>query len=164
MWSVKIPTRILAACLCLLLAMPVPGAAQESRSEFLPVGTKARLGRGTIVVMQYSPDGALLAVGSSVGIWLYDAQTREVEALLTSHAEAVDSVAFSPDGRTLASGSGDGSVHLWEVATGTLRYALEGHAGGVGSVAFNPDGRTLASGNWNTVRLWDVATGTLQHT
>ncbi|MCY3657923.1 MAG: hypothetical protein OXG36_02750, partial [Caldilineaceae bacterium] len=110
MWSVKTPIRILAACLCLLLAMPVSGAAREARSEALPDGAKARLGQGTIAVVRYSPDGTLLAVGGSVGIWLYDARTREVEALLAGHAGMIDSVAFSPDGRTLAGGSGDGIV------------------------------------------------------
>ena len=74
----------------------------------------------------------------------------------------VDSVAFAPDGRRLAVGSGDRSVRLWEVAPrpGDEPTVLRGHESGVRSVAFAPDGRRLASGGLDgTVRLWDVAAG-----
>jgi WD40 repeat protein len=69
-------------------------------------------------------------------------------------------VAFSPDGRSLASGSLDTTVRLWDAVTGKVVRALSGHAKGVLSVAFNPDGRSLASASEDgTVRLWDVASG-----
>jgi nitrous oxidase accessory protein NosD len=84
---------------------------------------------------------------------------------LTGHTDWVYSVAFSPDGKLLASGSRDWTIKLWDVASGSLVRTLSGHTGAVNSVAFSPDGKLLASGSrdW-TIKLWDVASGSLVRT
>ena len=71
--------------------------------------------------------------------------------------------AFSPDGRTLASGSYK-EIRLWDAVTGAHQRTLTGHRGDVESVAFSPDGRTLASGSRGEIRLWDAVTGAHQRT
>ena len=95
---------------------------------------------------------------------LWDADTVTNTHALIGHTERVTSVAFGPDGNTIASGSFDGTVQLWEANTGASTHTLTGHTSAVYSVAFGPDGKILASGsggNWsdNTVRLWAVDTG-----
>ena len=84
---------------------------------------------------------------------------------LRGHTDNVTSVAFSPDGQILASGSTDETIRLWDVNTSELIEILEGHTDDVTSVAFSPDGQTLASGSTDeTIRLWDVNTGELLET
>ena len=109
----------------------------------------------------YSPDGALLAVASSIGIWLYDANSGAEVYLLSGHTRPVFSVAFSPDGSALASSAvaGDNTVRLWDIRTGDPLKIFEGHANHITSVAFSPDGLTLAAGDGKNIRLWDVRTG-----
>jgi WD40 repeat protein len=76
------------------------------------------------------------------------------------HSDIVNSVAFSPDGKQLASGSADRTIRLWETATGRELLRFEGHRDNIHCVAFSPDGKTLASGSDDeTIRLWEVATG-----
>ena len=201
---------VLILCVLTTLNLQTVVAAQNSTYMALPEGAKARLGKGSIRKLAYTPDGNHLIVASSIGIWTYDADTMETLALFDStrfsngdvvfsldrqlfatrrgdheetaahlwnriqrqhitnlkgHTRYIESLAFSPDGNTLATGSSDHTVRLWDVSTGEHKTTLVGHTRSVDTVAFSPDGRTLATGSWDgTVRLWDADTGNYRTT
>jgi eukaryotic-like serine/threonine-protein kinase len=76
------------------------------------------------------------------------------------HSAGVIGVAWSPDGKCLASASNDSTVQIWDAANGGHVYTYRGHTGRVNAVAWSPDGKRLASGSADhTVQVWDAATG-----
>ena len=109
-----------------------------------------------VAAVSFSPDGSLLASGSSDGtILLWDMRSRERVATL-GHTDGVAAVSFSPDGSLLASGSSDGTILLWDMRS-RERVATLGHTDGVAAVSFSPDGSLLASGSSDgTILLWDM--------
>ena len=147
----------------MLVCSPGPSIAQTQNAFqlSLPEGAKARFGNGIISGnIAYSPDGTLLAVAGTIGIWIYDAQTGEALDLLTGHDWEVQCISFSWDGETLASGSNDYTVRLWDVETGEHIRSLKMRESNVYDVSFSLDGRVLASVyGYETVDLWDVGTG-----
>lgn len=129
-----------------------------------------RYGMGVPTDVAYAPDGSLIAVSSSIGIYRYDAQNFRALPLIGTKAY-IRSVAFSPDSRLIASGDANGGLSLWDARTGTLVRTLEGHVGEVDLLAFSPDGQVLASSAYNDnkdaeihnsiVKIWRVADGAL---
>lgn len=136
----------------------------------LPEGAIARIGKGAISKVVYSPDGTRLAVGSSIGVWIYDIESGKALDLFPMYG--VSCLAFNPDGKTLVCGNRRHHLTLWDMTTGEpLRTFNSGSQDRVYSVAFNPighsdeisnvtfstDGKMLASNcKDGTVLLWDL--------
>lgn len=111
-----------------------------------------------------SPDSSTLATGSWRGeLHLWDVASGTHKAEFLGHLSVIFSVAFSPDGKTLASG-GEGKLYLWDTDSGTRKLSITGHTDGIYSIAFSPNSKTLASGSSEQIHLWDIATSTHEAT
>ncbi len=117
-------------------------------------------GRGEIKDMHYAPDGKTLAVMTSIGVWLYDAETLQNARLLIRSSDLFGLMAWSPDGRFIVTRAPDNALQTWSVETGEPLRTLVGHTAGVLAVAWSPDGRYIAASSLDrTVRLWEAETG-----
>ena len=137
--------------------------AQDNTKVGLPEGAIARLGKGGINLMRFSPDGTRLVVGTDVGVWLYDVPSGKETALFTGHTGQVNALAFSQDGKILASGGFENPIiQLWDLTTdsklATLKLA-ERHDW-ITALAFSEDNTILISlDSFGDIIYWDVETG-----
>ena len=122
----------------------------------------------------FSPDGKLLASGGEskyktvdgkkTTIYLWDTNSKELIRTFSGHDLRVNTLAFSPDSKTLASGSNDATVRLWDVDSGKQLHVLDGHSSNVSTVAITPNGTSLISSGGGGIKVWDIKTGELQQT
>jgi WD40 repeat protein len=150
-----------------LPASPLPALAAaitpENAGQLVQL---ARWGIGQADLAAWSPSGEQFAIATNYGVALYDARTRQQLRFIET-AGYVRSLAFSPDGVSLAVGTHDGQVIIWEVASGRLLHTFADNPGPVTNVRWSPGGRLLAvqseipNGGIPPVRVakvWDVAT------
>ncbi len=118
------------------------------------------LERAGAQLLAYSSDGERLVSTYRKEVRLWDSATwREINTFVGG-AALIISLAYSPDGTTVALGTADKKIGLWDVTTGKERLELRGHSDQVWYIAFSPDGKMLATGSYDkTLRLWDAATG-----
>ena len=149
----------------LLHAVPLlTSFAQDNTKVGLPEGAIARLGKGGINLMRFSPDGTRLAVGTDVGVWVYNVPDGKETALFTGHTGQVNALAFSTDGKILASGGFENPViQLWDLETDNKLATLKlgERQNEITSLTFSADNTRLISlHNIGQITHWDVNTGT----
>ena len=124
------------------------GFAQDNTKVGLPDGAIARLGKGGINLMRFSPDGTRLVVGTDVAVWVYDVPDGNETALFTGQPGQVNALAFSPDGKILASGGFNNPIiQLWDLETGRKlsTFKLAERHDSVTALAFFDDSTALMS-------------------
>ena len=124
----------------------------------LPEGAKARLSKGSINDISFSPDGTQIAAASATGIWIYDARKGTELTLLTDHVSRSDRLVFSPDGKLLGTGMRE-NILLWDISSRKLLKSFNGFDKRLVSIRFFEDSKTLLCVYHDgTACLWDVTT------
>ncbi len=137
--------------------------AQDYTQWELPEDAIARLGKGLINAMKYSPDGTVFAVATSVGVWLYDTETYQEKALLAHNNMGVMNIVFNPEGSILSSGEHAKGITLWDVTEQKLLNTFQEASAMYHGMYFSSDGQTFAHASHNEIYLYDIVTGKDQH-
>ena len=127
----------------------------------LPEGAIARLGQGVIVDMAFSPDNALLAVGTYVGVWMYEIDTMQPVTLFETERGLISNVVLSPDGKWVATSNADGIINVREIETQQRVAKIQGWHDGTSQLAFSPDSQYIAASGreYGDVYIWSAKNG-----
>ena len=125
----------------------------------LPENAKARLSKGNINDIRFSPDGTQIAVASGTGVWIYDAHTGDELTLLTNHITPTAKVTISPDSSKLATGEAD-EILLWDIGTGKLIKSFRRENSVIKKLKIMDDNNTLICVGYDSIQLWDISIGT----
>lgn len=137
----------------------LPSSSAQNVTQWrVPDGDVAPSDTTAINAIAFSPDSTQLAIATANGIKLHDTYTGKELALFSAPLDNTVALAFSPDNRTVASASGNATLHLWNTRTGEHRTHLW-HTYPITALAFSPDGNTLATGSFREIRLWNLTTG-----
>jgi len=159
--SVKRILAVIAFAIPLIVLVALPniiGSIQSkpSGSERNKVVELARLGRGSVGEVTWSPDGRLLAQATSVGLYLYDTNTYN-DPNYIAEGFAIDSLSFSPDGQTIATTSDDGAMRVWSIPDGELVNSYGLPSGSLTRALYSPDKVHIASiSNRSSIHVWNI--------
>lgn len=159
--GINMKNVLIITLLITFILFTLSGCDQNYMKWGLPEHAILRLGKGSINDLKHSQNGDLIAVATSIGVWIYDADSGKEIRLLRKHSYPVNSLAFSPNGKMLASGASDG-IHLWDPHTGQHLFTLKESA--ADNLVFFPDGHTLGSTSDKIIRLWDISNRTISKT
>ena len=136
-----------------------PSSGEET-AWGLPEGAIARLGRGKISDLAFSPDGESLAITTTIGVWIYEIATMEPIALWETERGLVSTVAFSPNGQWIATGNWDGIIKIRETETQRCTAKIQGLSYR-NALAFSSDSQYLAASGsgYGGAYVWDAETG-----
>ena len=127
----------------------------------LPNGAIVRVGHGLIFDMAFSPDNASLAVGTRVGVWMYELDTMQPVTLFETERGMISNVALSPDGQWLATSNADGIINVREIETQQRVAKIQGWHGGTSHLTFSPDSQYIAASGreYGDVYIWSAKNG-----
>ena len=135
--------------------------SRDTATWELPDGAIARVGPGLIYDMAFSPDNASLAVGTRVGVWMYELDTMQPVILFETERGMISNVVLSPDGKWVATSNADGIIKVREIETQQRVANIQGWHGGTSCITFSPDSRYIAASGreYGDIYVWCPKTG-----